>query len=118
MITDDEKELIRLDLYSLLDYLFEIVSNGYFPKNGNEVNFYISQVNIDTNYSYVYTENLKVCRIHVFNKHEIYTYDSEMTDNFRTWMQLKKRSSVLISKVGKKNRIEFFTRQRQLVDSM
>jgi hypothetical protein len=112
MITDDEKELIRQDLYTLLDYLFQIVSNGYFPKtkNENEVNFYISQINIDTNYSYLRTKNLKVCRIHVFNKHEIYTYDPELAENFRIWMQLKERSSILISKVDQKSRIEIFLR--------
>lgn len=118
MITDDEKELIRQDLYALMDYLFEIVSGGYFPETGNEVNFYISRVNIDTNYSYLYTKDVKICRIHAFNKYEVYTLDAEMTDKFRTWMQLKKRSSIPISKVNKKERIDFFTRQRQLIDNL
>jgi hypothetical protein len=118
MITDDEKELIRQDLYDLLDYSFEIADKGRFPESQREVNLYISQVNINTNYSYLYTEDVKICRVHVFNKYEVYTLDPQMTDKFRTWMQLKKRSSILISRVDKKNRIEFFAKQRKIVDSM
>jgi hypothetical protein len=118
MITDDEKELIRQDMYALLDYLFETVSKGYYIESRCEVNFYISWVSINTNYSYLYTEEAKICRIHAFNKYEVYTLDPQMINKFRAWMQLKKRSCVLISKAGKKERIEFFTKQRQLVDSL
>jgi hypothetical protein len=118
MVTDDEKELIKQDLYALMDYLFEIVNHGYFPETRNEVNFYISQVSINTNYSYLYTENVKICCVHVFNKYEIYSLDQRMINNFRIWMQLKKRSSILISKVDKKERIVFFTKQQQLIDSL
>ena len=118
LITDEEKELIKENLYALLDYISEVASKGCFPETKNKVNLYISQINIDTNYSYFYTENFKICRVHVFNKHEIYTYDPEMINNFRTWMQLKKRSSVQISEVDERSRIEFFMKQRQLVDNM
>jgi len=34
------------------------------------------------------------------------------------WMQLKKRTSIQISEVDVKSRIEFFTAQRQLVESL
>ena len=118
LITDEEKELIRGDLYALLDYLSEVAGKGSFPETKNKVNLYISQINIDTNYSYFYAENFKMCRIHVFSKHEIYTYDPEMISNFRTWMLLKKRSSVQISEVDERSRIEFFMKQRQLIDSL
>ncbi len=118
MITGEEKELIRQDLYALLDYLFEIVNNGYFRETGNKVNLYISRINLDTNYSYLYTEELKFCRVHVFNKHEIYTYDEEMTNNFKSWMQLKKKSSILISEVDQKSKIKFFAGQRRFIDNL
>ncbi len=118
MLTDDEKELIKQDLYDLLDYLFEIVSKGYFPETKNEVNFYISRISINTNYTYLHTKEVKTSRIHVFGKYEIYSYDPEVAGKFRTWMQSKKKSSYLISKVDKKERIDFFAKQRQLIDNL
>jgi len=116
MITDDEKELIKNDLHALIDYLSEVAVNACYPETQNRVNLYISRLNIDTNYSYAFTKQINICFVHVFDKYEIYTYDVEMAANFRTWMQLKKRTSIQISEVDQKSRIEFFTKQRQIVD--
>ena len=118
MITDEEKDLLKKDLYALLDYLLEVATNGCYPETQNRVNLYISNLSINTNYSYVYTNRVSICFIHVFDKYDIYTHDTEMTANFRTWMQLKKRSSIQISEVDQKSRIEFFAKQRQIVDSL
>jgi hypothetical protein len=54
----------------------------------------------------------------VFEKFEIYTLNAKMTDHFKTWIQMKKRTSVQISEVDERSRIDFFTKQRQLVDSL
>jgi hypothetical protein len=116
MITDEEKELIKSDLYNLLDYLSEVAANGCYPETHNKVNLYISQLNIDTNYSYTYTQKVNICFVHVFDKYEIHTYDSDMVNNFMKWMQLKKRTSINISGMDEKSRIELFNRQRQIID--
>jgi len=118
MITDDDKKLIKTDLHALLDYLSEIATNGCYPETQNKVNLYVSQLNVDTNYSYTFTSQINICFVHVFDKYEIYTYDDEMAASFRTWMQLKKRTSILLSEVDQKSRIEFFARQRQTVDML
>ena len=118
MITDEEKELIKNDLYALLDYLLEVANKGYYPETQNRVNLYVSQLNIDTNYSYTFTPEANVCYIHVFEKYEIYTFNAEMVTNFKKWMQLKKRTSVKISEVDEKSRIDFFAKQRHLIDSL
>ena len=118
MITDGEKELIKKDLYDLLDYMQEVANKGCYPETHNKVNFYISLLNIDTNYSYTFSPEANICFVHVFEKYEIYTFNQEMVTNFKVWMQLKKRSSMQISEVDERNRIEYFFRQRQLVDSL
>ena len=118
LITDDEKELIKKELHEMLDYLMEIATKGCYPETHNKVTLYISQLNIDTNYSYFYTEKLKVCRVHAFGKFDVSSYDANMVKNFRTWMNLKKRSSIQISEVNERQRIEYFVRQRKLVDGM
>jgi len=118
LITDEEKELIKEELHALLDYIFEIASRGYYPETQQKVNIYTSQIAINTNYSYIYTEKLKTCRIHAFGKFDISSYDSTMVENFREWMNLKKKSSVLISEVNEKKRIEFFGGQRRIVDGL
>ena len=118
MISDREKELIKKDLYALLEYLQEIATKGYYPETQNKVNLYISQLNIDTNYNYVFTPDVNICFVHVFEKFQIYTYNAEMVANFRTWMQLKKRTSIQISEVDERSRIEYFNKQRLSIDSL
>jgi len=118
LITDEDKELIKKDLYALLDYMSEVAEKGCWPETGNKVNLYISYLSIDTNYSYYYSENLKFCCVHAFAKNEVYTFDLVMVENFKSWMQSKKNASVKISESDEKSRIEFFMKQRQLVDSL
>jgi len=118
LITDEEKDLIKKDLYDLLDYMHEVANKGYYPETQNKVDLYISHLNVDTNYSYTFTPETNICYIHAFEKYEIYTLNTEMVTHFRAWMQLKKRTSIKISEVDEKSRIEFFTKQRQLVDDL
>ena len=118
MITGQEKDQIKEELYALLTYVLEIANYGCYPETQNKVNLYISQLSIDTNYSYTFSPEANICFIHVFEKFEIYTFNLEMVMNFRKWMQLKKRSSVQISEVDEKSRMEFFTKQKRLIESL
>jgi hypothetical protein len=118
LITDEEKELIKQDLHAFLDYMSEVATKGCWPETGNEVNLHVSYINIDTNYNYYYSDDYKVCRVHAFAKSEIYSNDPEMIDDFVSWMQLKKRASVQISKTDEKSRIEFFMKWRETINAL
>jgi hypothetical protein len=118
LITDEENEFLKRDLMSLLDYLFEVTNRGYYPETQNKVNFYISQLNVDTNYSYTYSPEANICFIIAFEKLEIFSFNSEMVENFKIWMNLKKRSSIQISEVDERSRIEFFSKQKNFIESL
>jgi len=118
LITEEEKNLIKKDLYDILDYLLEVANKGRYPETNNKVNIYVSQLKIPTGYSYTHTPEVDICYIHVFEKFEIFSFYSEMVTNFISWMQLKKRTSIQISEVDEKSRIEFFTTQKLLIDSL
>jgi hypothetical protein len=118
LLTVEDKKLIQNDLYDLLDYMQEVADKGCYPETQSRVNLYISQLSIDANYSYTFTPKANICFIHAFDKYEIHTFDSEMVETFKIWMQLKKRTSVQISEVDERSRIEFFSKQRQLVSQL
>ncbi|MCL2131878.1 MAG: hypothetical protein FWH36_05440 [Lentimicrobiaceae bacterium] len=118
LITDQEKELLRKELLTLIDYWSEVAKKGYYPETKNRVNIYISKVHVDTNYSYFYTDKLKISRIHAFDRCDVFSYDTRLITDFRTWMKLKKRTSVKISEVDEKSRTEFFKRQQKLIEDM
>jgi len=118
VVTDEEQELLKKELYELLDYMTEIATTGCYPETQNKVNIYISQIAIDANYSYFYTDQLKACRINAFGKYDISSQDPAMVENFRNWMNLKKRTSIQISEANEKQRIEYFSKQRKIIDSL
>jgi len=118
LITDEEKGLIKKDLFDLLNYLLEVANKGSYPETKNKVSLYISQLSIDTNYSYIYTSEANICFVHAFDKYEIYTFNSKMFTRFKEWMKLKRRTSTQISEVDEKSRFNFFEEQRQIVESL
>jgi len=118
LMTEEEKEQIKKELYALLDYMMEIANSGYYPETHKKVNIYISQLHLNTNYSYYYSDKLKSCRVHAFGKFDICSYDSVMVENFRKWMNQKKRASIQISEVNERSRIEYFANQRKIVDEL
>lgn len=118
LITDIEKEHLKEELYNLLDYMLDVANKGCYPETENKVNLYISQLNVETNYTYTFAPKAKICFVIAFEIYEIFSLNSEMVSNFMTWMQLKKRTSTQISEVDERSRIEFFTKQRQLVDNL
>jgi hypothetical protein len=59
-----------------------------------------------------------MCRVHAFNMYDMISDNQEMLVNFKAWMLKKKRTSIQISEVDEKSRIEFFKRIKQLVDSL
>ena len=118
LIAGEEKELIKKDLCDLLDYLSEVTSKGCYLETKNKVNLYISQLSVDTNYSYIYTNEGGICFIHAFDKYEIYTSNSEMIAKFKAWMKLKRRTSTQISGVDERSRIEFFEKQRLIAEKL
>jgi hypothetical protein len=118
LITDDEKQLLKVKLFEMLEYLKEIATKGCYPETQKKVNIYISQLHINTNYSYYYSEKSKTCRIHAFGKHDVNSYDLKMVELFKSWMDLKKRSSIQISETNDKYRYEFYLKQKQLIEGL
>jgi len=118
MITEREKKYIKKDLLALLNYLQEIANMGCYPETQNTVSLFISHLHIDTNYNYVITPDVNICFVHVFDKMKLHTYNEEMATYFRTWMQFKKRSSTQISEVDERNRIEYFAKQRAMIETL
>ncbi|MDR0206835.1 MAG: hypothetical protein LBI45_06225 [Bacteroidales bacterium] len=118
LITDTEKELIKKDLYALLEYMFIVANKGCYPETQNKVNLYISELNVETNYTYTLAPQANICFVIVFEIYEIFSFNTEMVSNFMAWMQLKKKTSTQISEVDERSRIEFFKKQRELVDHL
>ena len=117
LLTDGDKQLIKEDLFRLIDELEELASKGKSDA-GNDVHIYISNINFEATYSYLETSSLQLSLIRVYSINSITTQDNEMFGNVKDWIQSLKKFSTMISESGEMQRIQFFKQQREIIDTL
>jgi hypothetical protein len=118
LISNEEKQLIKNDALKLLDYLYEIAEKGTWIDTPNKVKLYISHTYIDSYYSYFCADQYKICRVHSFADSRLHTQDPIIIEKFEKFLALRKKGSMLISSSDEKNRMDFFTKQRKVIEAM
>lgn len=114
-----EKSMLALknELLQLLDELEQIAVVGSYA-NGNKVYFYLSDIDLESTYSYLLTPSYKGSGIGVFSLNALRTTDPVMFDQIKRWVQTQTRFSTLISCSGELQRIHYFKRQREIVSAL
>jgi hypothetical protein len=118
LILPEEVEKLKADLLQLLDYLEALAATGGFPETGNKVYLYISPINFDTNYCYMQGDSVQVSMVRSFVMNALVSLDEFAFKKLKNGMLAMKRSSTLVSESGEKHRIEFFEKQRALVEGL
>jgi len=118
MISNDEVQLIKSDLYNLLDYIEKITINGYFEETGNPVLIYKSDLHLDTIYSYMQFNDVYVSLVRTFILNSVVSVVKSSFDIMKKWIQSLIKSSILITKSGALYRTEFFEKQRQFISEL
>jgi len=117
-ITMEEKLAIKAELFHFLDDLEKVVGNGAHLETGNKVEFYLSNINIRNTYSYMWCENFYLSMITTFVISAMVSVEESTLIKTRNWIDSLKVSSTLISGVSTIARIQFFEKQRELVDKL
>ena len=84
----------------------------------NSVRIYVSHINFEATYSYLETSSLQLSMIRVYSINSITTQDSEMFNSLKDWIQSLKKFSTMISESGEMQRIQFFNRQREIINTL
>ncbi|HBA30136.1 MAG TPA: hypothetical protein DCZ45_06120, partial [Parabacteroides goldsteinii] len=117
LITEEEVTKLQEELLRLLDDLETIASRGKFD-SGKDIHIYISNINFEATYSFVETSSLQLSLIRIFSINSITSRDKEMCKNLKEWIQSLRKFSTMISESGEMQRIQFFKKQRELVEKM
>ena len=118
LLSEDDIQQIKEDLFSFLDYFEEIALNGCFDETGNSVEIYISDVNLDATYAYMQIDNICVCLLRTFIINVVMARDKTSYEKIKDWIQALKRASTLISISGAVFRADFFEKQRKMVSEL
>ena len=118
LISADDIQKIRKDLFALIDYIERIAKNGCFEETGNPVSLYASDINIDAIYSYMQFNDLYVSLVRIFILNSVVSTVHSSFMIMKNWIQSLIKSSVLITQSGALYRAEFFDRQRKIIEKL
>lgn len=117
LISPENVEVIRSELFELLDEMEEIAVSGKFH-NGNKISFYLSDIDLEAAYSYVITLRHKAVGIGIFSLNALRTTDERMFNYVKGWVRNQRRFATLISGSGELCRIRYFKQQREAVGAL
>ena len=115
LISGKDVRQIKADLFALLDYIEQIALTGCFEETGNPVSFYISDITLDADYSYVQFYDTHISLVRTFILNSVVSTDKTSFEKIKNWIQSLKKSSTLITQSGAVFRADFFERQRGIV---
>ena len=115
LISKENVQELKNDLLALLKYIEEIALHGYFEETGNPVDFYISDVNLYSDYSYVRFNDVRLSHVRTLILNSVVSTFQSSYDIIKRWIQSLKKSSTLITQSGAVYRAEFFEKQRRIV---
>lgn len=117
IISPEDVRKLKEEMLAMIDYMYNIANAGKF-NNGKDVNIYISNINFEATYSYVQARNFCLSMLRVFAINSITSKDKGMFDNLRGWINSLKKFSILITQSGEMHRIQFFNKQREVINSL
>jgi len=118
LISGDDIQLIKRDLNALLDYIEDITLNGSFKETGNNVTFYISDINFESDYSYWQLNDLNLSFVRTFILNAVVSTDKTSFRKIKDWIHSLKKSSTLISQSGAIYRTNFIEKQRKIIEEL
>jgi len=117
LINKDEVEILKEEILDLINGLEELAGKGYH-RPGKSVRIYVSNINFEASYSYLEADDFKLSMIRLYSINEITTVDSEVFEHQKEWIHSLRKYSTVISVSGETQRIQFFEKQRQFVNSL
>lgn len=117
LISDGSIARLKEELFELVGDFEKMAARGEY-ENGNKVNLYLSEVDLEACYSYVSSERYKVAGIGLFSLNSMRTEDPKMFEYVKNWVRNQGRFATLISSTGELRRIHHFKSQREIIDRL
>jgi hypothetical protein len=101
----------------MIDYLEHLASTARL-ESGNAINIYISLVNLDNTYTAVRVHNYRLSLINSFILTTSNSTDLNVYEKTKKWIYAVRKLSILISQSGELQRMQFFRKQREIIETL
>ncbi|MCC8153246.1 MAG: hypothetical protein LIP01_02945, partial [Tannerellaceae bacterium] len=117
-ITKEEIETLKLELHRFINDIEQLTLTGMFS-TGKRVDFFVTQMTIESSYSYIESKNYNMTYLKLFNLNDAVS-SNPLTSipRIKEWLQSLKKSSSQISVSGELQRIQYFYHQRELINQL
>ncbi|MDR0370787.1 MAG: hypothetical protein LBH80_02885 [Prevotellaceae bacterium] len=112
LMTLTDKILLKDEINRLIDYL-ELLTESDKYSSGNTLHIYLSNLTVETNYSYIEIDDFKLTMMKIGSFNEAASFDKEVYAKTKRWIDSFRQNSILISGANSSFRKEFFDNQRQ-----
>lgn len=117
LVSKEELLDLKTELLKMTVYIEELAKTGIY-QTGNEINIYLANVNIGSSYAHIEYEETEYA-VNILYFLEIVVYqNSKICQKQKNWIDLLKRFSTHITQTGEKERFEFFTKQREMIENL
>ncbi|MDR0659295.1 MAG: hypothetical protein LBG19_00505 [Prevotellaceae bacterium] len=117
LLTREEVITLRDELLQLLSKL-EILTTQESLEHNRKILVYLANIDFDSNYTYIQGSKYERSFIELYFINTISSSDSQLCRIQKEWIESLKKYSTMISMSGNIERIAFFDRQRELVNSL
>ena len=116
LISDKEKQMLKEELYDILDILNQSASTGQYKKK--DISFYVSHITIDISYSLVTSKTLEVTMIDLNYPNSLLSFDKEISQAQMKRLFNIKKSSALITQSGELYKKSFLNKQKEKLNHL
>lgn len=117
LLTKSEVEALQKDLLSLVDDFESMTATGVVP-SGAPIHFYLLPFDLGGNCMNFEFDNNLACFIHIHSIDHVLSYDPNICELNRNWIDMIKRYSVFVSQSGEMLRLAYFKKQRFYINSI
>lgn len=108
---------MKEELQYILEQGEQIVFRGEY-ENGNKVNLYISTIYFESSYIYLEKKDFELSIFNLYTIDYIHSQHPVICKEQKKWIESLKKYSTLITHCGERQRLDFFKRQRQIVENL
>ena len=118
LLSEQDVQSLKQENGQFIDDTENLAAQGHYPDTRQVVNFYVSNLNFETNYICAETPDMHISMMKAFILNVISSQDDLTFQRIKNWLQSLKRVSTLISQSGEQQRILYFSKQRELLQAL
>lgn len=116
LLSEEDMAMLKQELLELLTVSETAAAMGKLKETGSKFDLYLSNLDIDTSILCAATPTEWASMVSTFGFQGAISYEEIAYHKMKEWISYLKRFSVLVSVAGERERIEFFDRQRKIVE--